>query len=372
MHWNINSLSAHNYIKLSSLQAFNSIHKFDIISVNETFLNSSFSTKDPALTLKGYKLIRSDHPQDLKRGGVGVFYKETLPIKILNIFNLPECLVCEIQYQKNKCFIVSLYRSPSQDNDAFDSFLSEFEIILNSIVNPNNPNHIIIVGDFNAKLSTWKKDDPDTREGIEIGSLTSSFGLTQIITEATHILPNSSTCIDLLFTNQPNIIIEAGVLPSLHPNCHHQIIYAKINFEIFFPPTYHRHIWHYSKADVNGIRESINRINWDRVFLDINVNKQVELFNNYIMNIFYNFIPNETISINDNDPPWITEIIRMKIAHKNYLYKNYLRNGKTVPDFLKVQDECKLVNDLISESKDKYYNRLSFELKDPKTSPMAY
>ena len=250
--------------------------------------------------------------------------------------------------------------------------MSEFEIILNRIITPINPSFVIIVGDFNAKLSIWKKDDPDTREGVEIGALTSSFGLTQMISEATHILPNSSTCIDLLFTNQPNLIIEAGVYPSLHPNCHHQIIFAKINFEIFFPPIYDRQIWHYNNADVNGIRESINNVNWDRVFLGINVNKQVEVFNNYIMNIFHNYIPNETISINDNDPPWITKIIKMKISNKDDLYKNYIRNGRTALDFQKVQEACNLVNNLILKSKDKYYNRMSLKLKDPNTSPKAY
>ena len=193
-----------------------------------------------------------------------------------------------------------------------------------------------------------------------------------MISEATHILPYSYTCIDLLFTNQPNIIIESGVFPSLHNNCHHQIVYAKINFEIFYPPTYYRQIWHYCKADINGIRASINNVNWDSVFLGINVNKQVELINNYILNIFHNFIRNEIISISESDPPWITDNIRKKISHKNNLYRNYIRHGKRAIDLPKVQDVCRLINDLVSKSKDKYYNRLSLKLKDPKTSSKAY
>ena len=248
----------------------------------------------------------------------------------------------------------------------------EFEIILTSIINPSKPNYVIIIGHFKVKISIWKKYDPDTREGVEIRVLTSLFGLTQMISEATHILPNSSTCIDLLFTNQPNLIIEARVYPSLHPNCHHQIIFAKINFEIFFPPIYDRQIWHYNNADINGIRASINNVNWDSVFLGINVNKQVELFNNYILNIFHNFIPNEIISIGESDPPWITDNIRKNISHKDNLYINYIRHGKRAIDLQKVQDVCRLINDLVSKSKDKYYNRLSLKLKDPKTSSKAY
>ena len=241
-HYNVNSIVAHNFAKLSSFEAFNAVHNFDIIYISESFLDSSFSSDDSALTLKGYKLVRADHPLDIRRGGTCIYYKETLPIKFLNIINLPECLLCEISYNNQKCFLLSLYRSPSQSPNEFQNFLKEFEAVIASIFAPGNSDLIIIVGDFNAKSSLWKPDDTDTVEGIEISAMTSSYGLTQIICEATHILPNSSSCIDLFFTNQHNIVINSGVYSSLHPNCHIQIIYANINFKLFFPPPYQSQI----------------------------------------------------------------------------------------------------------------------------------
>ena len=42
-HWNLNSLSAHNYAKVTLLQAFNTLHKFDLICLSETYLDSSIS-----------------------------------------------------------------------------------------------------------------------------------------------------------------------------------------------------------------------------------------------------------------------------------------------------------------------------------------
>ena len=59
-----------------------------------------------------------------------------------------------------------------------------------------------------------------TREDTEIESLTCSYRLNQLISDPTHILQNSSSCIDLVFTNQPNFGIDSGVHHSLHPNCH--------------------------------------------------------------------------------------------------------------------------------------------------------
>ena len=35
-HWNLNSISAHNYVKLSLLRAYLVFHKFDIICLSET------------------------------------------------------------------------------------------------------------------------------------------------------------------------------------------------------------------------------------------------------------------------------------------------------------------------------------------------
>ena len=47
------------------------------------------------------------------------------------------------------------------------------------------------------------------------------FGFSQIINEPTHVLNNTSSCIDLIFTSQSNLVMYSGVDPSLHPNCHH-------------------------------------------------------------------------------------------------------------------------------------------------------
>ena len=147
-HYNINSIAAHNFAKLSSLEAFNAVHNFDVICISESYLDSSFSSDDSALALKGYKLVRADHPLDIKRGGTCIYYKEILPIKFLNVISLPECLLCEISYNNQKCFISSLYRSPSQSANEFQVFLKELESIIESICSPGNSDLVIIIGDF--------------------------------------------------------------------------------------------------------------------------------------------------------------------------------------------------------------------------------
>ena len=67
-HWNLNSISAHNYMKLSILMAYLSTHKFDVICISETYLNTDTSTVDENLEIAGYTLIRADHPSNTSRG----------------------------------------------------------------------------------------------------------------------------------------------------------------------------------------------------------------------------------------------------------------------------------------------------------------
>ena len=43
------------------------------------------------------------------------------------------------------------------------------------------------------------------------------------------------------------------------------------------------------------------------------------------MNIFENFIPHETITCNDKDPPWMNKQIKTLITEKNALYKSLKR-----------------------------------------------
>ena len=68
-HWNLNSVSAYNYVKLSSLKAFVAVHKFVIACLSETYLGSSVVPDDGNLEISGYRLVPPDHPSNNKRGG---------------------------------------------------------------------------------------------------------------------------------------------------------------------------------------------------------------------------------------------------------------------------------------------------------------
>ena len=82
---------------------------------------------------------------------------------------------------------------------------------------------IIVNGDFNAKATVWWRNNITTTEGTNIDSTASSFGLSQIICDAIHILSTSSSFIDLTFSNKANLVIENGIDLSLCLSLSHSL-----------------------------------------------------------------------------------------------------------------------------------------------------
>ena len=157
-----------------------------------------------------------------------------------------------------------------------------------------------------------------------------------------------------------------------HQNCHHQIIFAKINLKVYYPPTYKRLVWDYKKANIDTINLAIKSFNWENAFNGKDINSQVKLFNETLLNIFSNFIPNKIKTFRDSDPPWINDDIKSKIKLKHKLYHRYLRHKRNKEDFAKVEHLCNEIDNLIFKSKKEYYQNINRKLNDPLTSSKTY
>ena len=54
--WNLSSIIAHDFLRVSLIEAFNSVYKHDFIGIVETYLDSTFD--DGRLTLDGYNFSK--------------------------------------------------------------------------------------------------------------------------------------------------------------------------------------------------------------------------------------------------------------------------------------------------------------------------
>ena len=70
---NSNSITAHNFAKIDLLQAYNTIYQYDMICLSESYLDVSVSSDTDNLNINGYKLVRADHPGNVKTGAACVF-----------------------------------------------------------------------------------------------------------------------------------------------------------------------------------------------------------------------------------------------------------------------------------------------------------
>ena len=156
---------------------------------------------------------------------------------------LPDCIAYEIQLNRKKYFFFVVYRSPNQNQTEF-------------------PFCVIITGDFNCRSTQWWENDLENNEGKLFEPFTSDLGLHQLISEPTHLMGDAKSCIDLVFTDQPNLVIESGVHPSLHEQCRHQIVCGKLSVSDIKLPPYSCRIRYYDKADFVDIRRTIEMLRW--------------------------------------------------------------------------------------------------------------
>ena len=97
-----------------------------------------------------------------------------------------------------------------------------------------------------------------------------------------------------MFKNQPNLVTESSVHPSLNPKCHHEIIHKKLSLKVEYPPFYKDVIWNYKIAHIPSINRAVDIFNLGNSFESKDVHEQFHFFNKTILNIFYNYIPNDT------------------------------------------------------------------------------
>ena len=85
----------------------NTIHKFDVICLSESYLDSSMPSNNIYADIKGCKLYRTDHNNNVYRGGVWACIRESLAVRCHSNMYFKECLILEISINNKKgwcCF----------------------------------------------------------------------------------------------------------------------------------------------------------------------------------------------------------------------------------------------------------------------------
>ena len=235
-NWNCNSIVKNNFNRINLLKVQASIYHDDVMSLCETSLHDDVEI--PETLIDGYNFMLLNHPSGNKHGGVGIFYKENLP-------------------GKRKVFYSVCYRSPSMkaNTPEFENLLADFENLYRNI-SKNKPYACFFAGEFNAHSQHWWLNGDPNAEGFALDNLF-PLDLSQLICEPSNFEENKSpSCIDLIISDQPNVVMESGVRSSTDNFCKHQMTFCNLNLHIP-PPIYSRKLWNYNRANSDAMTKAV-------------------------------------------------------------------------------------------------------------------
>ena len=197
--WNVRSLL--NKKKLKNFLQIIEDRKIDFACINETWFDSLKGPLSIYFKEFGYLMYHSVR-EDQRGGGVAIIYKDKLMVKpgrcSCSEYSSFEFVfvTCEHHHQRSTT-LINIYRN---QEISMNIFVQEYTLFLEKIFEKCDT--LIVVGDFNA----WAEDCTNS-DFRKLNTLMNSFGLNQMVREATH---EDGHTLDHLYINefQTNLLIE--------------------------------------------------------------------------------------------------------------------------------------------------------------------
>ena len=197
-----------NYDLLFEYLKCNSNFQFDILTFDETWLNSDL---EELVTFGGYSKLTKNKKPKKEGGGLAIFvnndidFKQRTDIEIPpSLHNLFDCLFIEVSCNGEQLIIGLLYRSPSHDS------VAEMNTFLSGVIGKlqSERKTIILLGDLNINLL---KASSSIITAAYLDQMLSN-NLFPVITLPTRVTSHSATLIDHIFTNADLNKLTAGTL----------------------------------------------------------------------------------------------------------------------------------------------------------------
>ena len=304
------------------------------------------------------------------------FYNETIPDKtkgtgvalyVHNSFNATlnkhactlthdiESLFINITKNKTLINVGVIYRPP---NGNVKEFLNEFEKIILHLPKSTT----FIMGDFNLDLLKTNVTDINHYEEIFL-----SHGLFPLISLATHHIPSKiGSCIDNIFTNDIDSIVESGIVDD--SGTHHSPIFSisnlNLNDRVQKNPQ-HVQYYNFSRKNLDNLVEDLGENYNNLIGDDPNTPDFSKFFNTFseAVDKSCKLKKPKTSKRNTINNPWITESIINAIDTKKKYYKEWKKtckgkNPNGDPHLHnKFRDYRKCLRKAIKHAKSKFYNK---------------
>ena len=229
-----------------------------------------------------------------------------------------ESVTVQIKNGKFKPFFVtSIYRPQGKPV----SYFSEFESLFGRLESQNKES--IIMGDINCNLNT-----PLHNNTKHLNNILNSFGNSQLIKDATRTTKTTSTIIDHIITNRPDIISYSGVKPCGISD--HDALYLIRNTrtpKLKAPPKVIT-VRKYKRFDMVDFQSDLKEIPMEYIKLVLkDVNEVWLRWKAFFLDILGKHAPATKIKVKGNSLPYVTSELRALIKIRDYLRAKANKTG---------------------------------------------
>lgn len=322
---------------------------FDIIALSETWLNEE---KDSFFNLQNYNFYNSNRTVT-KGGGVAFYINinklviERPDLKYQN--DICEIIAIEIISNLTKnTIILNIYKPPSSSPVDF------FEILDSIFYKISSENKFIYcVGDFNIDVNK------NTNTSNRLLSLMSSFFMFPTNSFPTRTTENTSSNIDLIFTN--NITHFTGGVIQTDISDHNSIFII----QSIFPTKNNLHattatnfFQNTSIKNLNKFKTDLYKQNWENIIDSKSCNEAFNIFFSQFRKIFVANCPFNNKKKKEQfkfSNPWFNVNLKTLIKKKNKLFRKYKKSNNP-NDHAVYKNFRNNLNKIINATKRRFYH----------------
>ena len=328
---------------------------FDIFTLSEThIIENHHQDNDNLYKLEGYRFLKRNRPVG-KGGGEAVYITDKLKFVIREDLEMKgiECLWLEIILEKAKNFLVGvIYRPP--DNSLYTN--KDFNQDLNLMLSNVNKCSLetIILGDLNVNFLV-KNDHKDIKNIFNVQSFD------QIIQKPTRVTENTSSLIDVVFTNQPKQISNQDVF-ALSLSDHDCVgCIRKVNNARYEPKTITCR--NYSNYNPANLCNKLEEVDWFDFYNSRCPNKAWQLMKDILYKSFAEEAPFIRKRVKGRYCPWLTADIKIHMNERDQLLRK-ARRSKREYDWNLYKRKKNFCTSLVKKTKDSYHRNLLLENKN--------
>ena len=345
-HVNIRSLtSGFNDFKILVQQ-----QDFDVIMVTETWLTDNIL--DNTVNIQGYRLIRKDRTS--RGGGVAAYVKNYIKTFTLD-FDFQFKSTLELLFLKiklfNKTLIVGAFYKPPTAN--ITSVVGDLDNVLSNTC--YRCDLCVCVGDLNVNFLNLNNPVLKCFE---------SYGFSQILNEPTRITSRSSTLIDPFFLNDVQKLKVCGTLHC--DGTDHRLVFADLSLSFQKPRPKTVTTRCFRNFNYNDFYKDLIRVDFDKIFLEKNIDKKIQILNDLILDLFSIHAPLRECRVTKPFAPWLNDDIKNSQKMRNKALQKY-KKSKLPADWGIYKSLRNQTVSIVRRAKKIYLNNICSENNSSKT-----